>query len=138
MPRCPRLPFALLALALLAIPVYGQARATATGMFCALSPVAALTPAALSATPSVRSATCTANEQCGKDDFCAKLFGACDKGGRCEPRPQDRSERGHMIVKPVCGCDGKSYDDYCLAGAAGVNVKSEGRCPQAPGGGQGK
>jgi hypothetical protein len=30
--------------------------------------------------------------------------------------------------KPICGCDGKSYDNFCLAAVAGVNVKQEGKC----------
>jgi len=78
--------------------------------------------------------TCTANEQCGQDEFCARLIGECDKPGKCETKPQDCVEHGHPIVKPVCGCDGKNYDNVCLAAAAGVSVDHEGQCvpPPAP------
>ena len=72
--------------------------------------------------------TCSTNEQCGQGEFCAKLFGSCDESGKCEPKPETCVEHGHVIDKPVCGCDGKTYGNYCLAAASGVNVKSEGAC----------
>ncbi len=72
--------------------------------------------------------TCTANDQCGADEFCASLFGECGKAGKCEARPKECVEHGHPIVKPMCGCDGKTYDNACLAAVAGVNVDHEGAC----------
>jgi hypothetical protein len=72
--------------------------------------------------------TCTTNQQCAEGEFCAKLFGSCGESGKCEARPKDCSEHGHSIVKPVCGCDDKTYDNFCLAAAAGSNVKHEGKC----------
>jgi hypothetical protein len=86
-------------------------------------------PAILAAeAPAAPSGTCKTNGQCGKDEFCAKFFGSCEDSGKCEAKPQDCTERGKLLVKPVCGCDGKSYDNFCLAAAAGVNVKLEGKC----------
>jgi hypothetical protein len=85
-----------------------------------------LSAAALVAEPS--GAACTANAQCAKDEFCAKFFGSCEGNGKCEPRPTDCTEHGHMIVKPVCGCDDRTYDNFCLAAIAGANVKHEGKC----------
>ena len=122
---------ALAALAVVALHPAAARAASPPGVpLCRMTTAATTVPSALPA------GTCTANEQCGQDDFCAKLFGSCDKNGKCEPKPQDCSERGHTFIKPVCGCDGKSYDNYCLAAAAGVNVKSEGKCPEAPDGGR--
>lgn len=73
---------------------------------------------------------CKANADCAADEFCARLFGRCEEKGICEARPkaEDCRERGHIHVKPVCGCDGKSYDNACLAAVEAVNVKSEGKC----------
>ncbi|HEX4964444.1 MAG TPA: hypothetical protein VF173_26750 [Thermoanaerobaculia bacterium] len=83
---------------------------------------------AAAADPAGPGGTCTTNQQCAKDELCAKLYASCDESGKCETRPTDCTERGKLLVKPVCGCDDKSYDNWCLAAAAGVNVKHEGRC----------
>ncbi|HXU31971.1 MAG TPA: hypothetical protein VN851_15475 [Thermoanaerobaculia bacterium] len=71
---------------------------------------------------------CAANDQCGADEFCARLYGECGKPGRCEARPKECVEHGHPIVKPMCGCDGKTYDNACLAAIAGVSIDHEGPC----------
>jgi hypothetical protein len=33
---------------------------------------------------------------------------------------------------PVCGCDGKTYGNACLAGCAGVKSWTKGECPTKP------
>jgi hypothetical protein len=74
--------------------------------------------------------TCKSNADCSEKELCAKLFDSCDQTGRCEPRPEDCTERGKLHVRVVCGCDGKTYDNFCLAAMAGTNVKSEGKCAE--------
>jgi hypothetical protein len=84
--------------------------------------------------PAPPAGTCSSNEQCAKDEYCATWFGHCGESGKCSARPTDCVEHGHAILKPVCGCDDKSYDNACLAALAGVNVKSEGACAPPPAG----
>jgi hypothetical protein len=33
-----------------------------------------------------------------------------------------------MVNQPVCGCNGKTYSNACIAKAAGVDVASQGSC----------
>ncbi len=72
--------------------------------------------------------SCTENDQCGADEFCSRLFGECGNPGKCEARPTDCLEHGHPIVKPMCGCDGKTYDNVCLAALDGASIDHEGPC----------
>lgn len=92
---------------------------------CRSAPAGTARQASAAAPPA---GACSTNEQCGEGEFCAKFFGSCGESGKCEPRPEGCVEHGHVIDKPVCGCDGKTYGNYCLAAVAGVNVKSEGAC----------
>jgi hypothetical protein len=34
----------------------------------------------------------------------------------------------YMIFKPVCGCDGVTYGNSCIAGASGVKSWTQGAC----------
>jgi len=69
---------------------------------------------------------CKADQWC---DFPSNhRCGIADQFGQCRARPQFCPQ----IFMPVCGCDGKSFNNACEAARAGTDVAHAGRC--APGG----
>jgi hypothetical protein len=62
---------------------------------------------------------------CRAGEFCRTPDGFCSATGTCARR-EDGS--GCAAVE-VCGCDGMTYGDACVARSAGVSVYARGPCP---------
>jgi predicted secreted protein len=65
---------------------------------------------------------------CGAGSYCdyaaAASCGAGDQTGKCDTKPQFCP----ALVLPVCGCDGKTYNNSCEANRAGASVHTAGAC----------
>lgn len=66
--------------------------------------------------------------QCPAGFFCQQEAGQCleimDGAGTCQPTPEICTQD----FSPVCGCDGQTYSNACVAASSGVSVAVEGEC----------
>lgn len=71
---------------------------------------------------------CWSSGDCAGHQYCAKAVGDCNGQGECEPRP----DICPPLWDPVCGCDGVSYPNECVAAVEGVSVDYWGACDGEP------
>jgi hypothetical protein len=65
---------------------------------------------------------CTTDTECPATQYCSGI--GCGTAGTCLTRPVDCPDAG----EPVCGCDDVTYENSCLAEAAGVRAAASGSC----------
>ena len=80
---------------------------------------------ALIATDAVK---CTSDDECTKNQFCARDFSDCDKTatGLCTDIPAISD--CPATTEPTCGCDGITYESACQAAAASTSIFASEAC----------
>lgn len=69
--------------------------------------------------------------ECGAHAFCkfTQNCGADDSGGTCELLPDTCTTQDALTQDAaVCGCDGVTYANECIANAQGISVREYSRC----------
>lgn len=72
------------------------------------------------------------HERCLLTEYCDYPGDTCAPRGAegvCTPKPDMCPD----VMEPVCACDGKVYDNACIAELAGVDIQTLGGCPAPDG-----
>jgi len=79
---------------------------------------------------------CFSNDDCAEGEYC-EGEGPCDSEGTCTsvfaiPCPLEIDLATGIPSKPVCGCNGVTYQGSCQASNAGQRIAHDGVCEAAP------
>ncbi|MGA7978967.1 MAG: Kazal-type serine protease inhibitor family protein, partial [Chromatiaceae bacterium] len=68
--------------------------------------------------------SCLTTADCRLAEYCDRPVGSCGGTGLCQPVPEVCTRQ----FDPVCGCDGKTYSNACVAASNGISVSASGAC----------
>jgi len=125
-----RLVTLLISIVLLFLSACSSPAAPKTATETAAAPASAA--AAQVRTPAADGAMCGgfAGIACAANNYCAMETGQCvtvaDGAGVCRKKPDVCTEQ----EDPVCGCDGVTYGNSCMAQVAGTSIATHGACKQ--------
>jgi len=71
-------------------------------------------------------AACQTSKDCPSRQVC--LLSDCRTSGKCVDRP----DMCIQMYEPVCGCDGKTYANECIANSYGISMAHAGECVGNP------
>jgi len=71
---------------------------------------------------------CSQNSDCKMGYFCRKAAKQCSASGTCDMIPRFCTKE----YAPVCGCNGLSFGNKCMAASNATNVASDGSCNNSP------
>jgi len=71
---------------------------------------------------------CDALIPCPQDHYCHRMKGDCGGVGQCKPKPVACT----FELDPVCGCDGVTYSNSCIANGFDAPIACRGVCPCPP------